>query len=112
MTDDDKKTSIAAEEVDRLPDRAMRREQLALVLVGGGAVGALITLLRSRRGPLDWVVSLSLMGAGLSFLLEGRQEHIHDAEEVILAELEGLDPIARAQVLKTVAERQLGRKKK
>jgi len=40
-------------------------------------------------------------------LLKRRQTHLEAAEKNILAELESLDPIARAQVLKAVAEQQL-----
>ena len=94
----------------RLP--APRREDIGWLLLGGGIVGSLVTLLRGRRRRLtEWIVHFGLIGAGASILLKRRREHMDHAQESIMAELDALDPIARAQVLKTVAERQLGRRK-
>lgn len=84
-------------------------KDIGWLLVGGGAVGALVTLLRGRRGLGDWVVPLGLVGLGSGILLQRRQTHIVAAEQSIMAELDTLDPIARAQVLKAVAKEQLGR---
>lgn len=78
------------------------RKDIGWLLVGGGVVGALVTLLRGQRSLTDWAVPLSLIGLGSSVLLKRRQTHMEAAEESIRAELERLDPIARAQVLKTV----------
>ncbi len=90
---------------------APSREGIGWLLVGGGIVGSLVTLLRRRRKLADWVVHLGLIGAGAGILLQRRRVHMDQAQESILAELETLDPIARVQVLKAVAEQQLGRGK-
>ena len=100
---------IADAEPYRLPTPS--RNDIGWLLIGGGVVGSLVTLLRRRRRVADWVVHFGLVCAGACVLLQRRQKHMHHAEENILAELDHLDPIARAQVLKAVAEQQLGRRK-
>ena len=84
-------------------------KDIGWLLVGGGAVGALVTLLRGERDVSDWVLPVGLIGLGSGILLKRRQSHIVEAEQSIMAELDSLDPIARAQVLKTVAQDQIGR---
>ena len=87
-----------------------RREDLGWLLIGGGLVGAVVTLARRhRRRRGEWALHLGLIFAGAGVLLRRRRAHMQQAEDNIMAELDALDPIARAQVLKTVAEQQLGR---
>ena len=89
---------------------ALSRQGLGWLLFGGGVAGTLVTLFRGRRRRRwEWALHLGLLGAGASILLKRRQARIVQAEESILAELEGLDPVARAQVLKAVADQQLAR---
>ena len=83
--------------------------EVGWLLVGGGVVSLIVTLLRKRRGLLDIAVPLGLMGLGSGVLLQERQTNMEAAEENILAELDALDPVARAQVLKAVAKEELGR---
>lgn len=85
------------------------REDVGWLLVGSGAIGALVALRKSRRGLVDWLLPLGLFGVGFGILLSQRRTRMDSAEEQIMAELDKLDPIARAQVLKAVAEEQLGR---
>ena len=90
----------------RLPTPS--RKDIGWLLVGGGIVGSLVTLLRRRRHRLaDWAVHLGLICAGAGVLLQRRRQHMEQAEKNILTELDALDPISRAQVLKAVAEQQL-----
>ena len=70
-------------------------KDIGWLLVGGGAVGALVTLLRGQRGLIDWALPLSLIGFGSGILLKRRQTHIVEAEHSIMVELDALDPIAR-----------------
>ena len=94
-------------DTDRRAKRELGEDDIAWLLVGGGVVGSLITLLRGRRSLVDWALPAGLVGAGLAILLQRRQTHLEAAEKNILVELESLDPIARAQVLKAIAEQQL-----
>lgn len=85
------------------------RDEVGWLLVGGGIVGSLVNLLRGDRGPVDWLIPVGLAGIGLGVLLQNRQSEMDTAEDTILAELDKLDPIARAQVLKAVAKDEVGR---
>lgn len=78
------------------------------LLVGSGVFSSIVSLLRERRGFLDLALPLSLIGLGSGVLLKQRQTHMEAAEENIRAELNALDPVARAQVLKEVAKQELG----
>jgi hypothetical protein len=82
--------------------------EVGWLLLGGGLAGCLITLLRRDRHLDDWALPFGLVGAGGALLLRRRRSQMDDAQKAILAELDELDPIARAQVLKAVAEEQLG----
>ena len=93
----------------RLP--APKREDIGWLLIGGGIVGSIVTLLRRRRRVADWVLHLGLICSGAGVLLQRRRKHMDQAQDSIMSELDNLDPIARAQVLKAVAEQQLGRGK-
>ena len=85
------------------------KDEVGWLLVGGGIVASLVNLLRGDRGPVDWLIPLSLTGLGFGVLLSHRQSEMESAEERILAELDQLDPIARAQVMKAVAKDEVGR---
>jgi hypothetical protein len=82
---------------------------LGLLLLGSGAFALVINLFRERRGLVDLAVPIGFASVGLGILLQRRQSHMEAAEEKILAELDALDPVARAQVLKAVAKDELSR---
>jgi hypothetical protein len=76
-----------------------------------GIIGFVIGLVRGDRGALTRTASTAILVFGFALtagtMLLQRQVKIESAEDAVLAELERLDPIARAQVLKTVADEQL-----
>ena len=80
-------------------------------MIAAGVVSGAFMLLRGRRGFFAWAIPGALIGAGLMMLadvgLDTRRERIAETEDLIAAELASLDPIARAQVLKGVSERQV-----
>jgi hypothetical protein len=94
-------------EVDRKRSSDSGAEDIAWLLVAGGVVGALVMTIRGQRSLTDWLIPVGLAGAGVAILLKQRETHIEEAQQNIMAELEGLDPVARAQVLRAVADQQL-----
>jgi hypothetical protein len=101
--------SVVSEDSQEPSVHIAGRKDVGWLLVGGGVFGAIVTLLRGGRGLLDWAVPLSLIGLGSGVLLRRRQTHMEEAEERIRAELDTLDPIARAQVLKAVTREELSK---
>ena len=65
--------------------------------------------MRRKHSPVEWLVPLGLVGGGVAILLREREKGIDRVEERIAAELDSLDPLARAQVMKRVASAQLKR---
>lgn len=98
---EDSKDAVAAE-----PNPYV--EDLAWLLVGGGALGALFGVLRGRSRVSDWLLPLGLTAAGIALLLRDRRTSIEQAEARVQAELEELDPFARAQVLAAILHREFG----
>jgi len=58
-----------------------------------------------------WTISAGLTLTGATLLMEQRQSHIDQVEQRILEELEGLDPVAKAQVLKNIAVEEFDNKR-
>lgn len=69
-------------------------------------------LVSRNRRKFGWLLPLGLMITGTVYVLQQRQSHIDQVQERILAELEGLDTIARAQIIKNLAEMELNALKK
>ncbi len=85
------------------------KSDIGWLLVGGGVVTSLIALLRREQHAAEWVLPVGLIAAGGSILINSRQGQMEAAEASILSELDKLDPIARAQVLKSVAAEEVSR---
>ena len=85
------------------------KNDIGWLLMGGGVVTSLIALLRREQHATDWVLPVGLIAAGGGILINSRQGQMEAAETSILAELDKLDPIARAQVLKSVATEEVSR---
>ena len=82
-------------------------QDIAWLLVAAGVVWALVLTIRGQHGLKDWLAPVGLAGGGVAILVKQRRARIGEAEQSIMAELDGLDPVAKAQVLKAVAEQQL-----
>lgn len=84
---------------------------VGLSLVSGGVAWGLTYALRGRRGFLAALAPLGLIAAGLVIAGRGamgrRSVRIGVAEERVRDELSGLDPLARARVLRDMASEQL-----
>ena len=79
----------------------------AWLLIVGGVVLALVLILRGPRKLLAWAILLGLIGAGLAILAQQRQARLNAVAEQILADMDGLDPVAKAQVLFAVTRETL-----
>ncbi len=103
------------EAIDRwresLPEGVQNETATAAAVIGTGLLVGAVTLSRNRRGFLAWALPGALLGLGVALLvnslLDERSERIEEAEARISDELASLDPIARAQVLRSVGEQQL-----
>lgn len=96
-----------------LPSTQTTETAAGAVLVGAGIVAAIVNLLGNKRDFWSWVLPSILLSGGIALLatalFEWRGDRIDAAEAAVRAELDSLDPIARAKVLKEVAEEQFAR---
>ncbi len=95
------------------PETQTTETAAGAVLIGSGIVATIVNLLGGKRDAWAWILPAILLTSGAAMLvaaaLERREGRIDAAEAAVRAELDGLDPIARAKVLKEVAEEQLAR---
>jgi Flp pilus assembly protein TadB len=100
-----------AEVREDLPDENLLEAGAGAFLISTGAVASVFNVARGRRGASAWVLPAILLAAGLALLITGtmrwRTEKIESAEARVRAELDALDPFARAQVLKDMAQEQV-----
>lgn len=94
-----------------IPEDERTEAGAGAALFGVGIVAAAFLMLRRRRGLFVWLIPGAFIGVGLAILadvvLDTRSYRIAETEESITSELASLDPIARAQVLKNVSEREV-----
>lgn len=96
---------------ESMPDYVGPQSGAGAAMIAVGIVAGALMLIRGHRGFFVWAIPGALISAGVMMLadvgLDTRKERIAETEELIEAELASLDPIARAQVLKGVGERQM-----
>ncbi len=96
---------------ESIPENIRTEATAGVAVVGVGIATAAFMLLRGRRGFFAWALPGAIIGAGVVMLadvmFDTRSDRIAETEDLIEAELANLDPIARAQVLKGVSERQV-----
>ena len=80
--------------------------QMASILVGGGVLGSIYLLIKKIRNPFSWIIPLGMIAAGIDLYLKDRQERIKQTGDLIRSQLDELDPIARAEVVKYLAEQE------
>ena len=94
---------------EHMPTDVTAEETAGAALFGFGLVTAALRIVRGDRAPFGWMMPAALITAGLAMLIDGtfdrRSSRMAEAELVVREELAGLDPIARAQVLKGIAEK-------
>lgn len=95
--------------LDELRASFSDQNQVGWFLVVSGVIGAVMLIIRGGRQIMGWLVVAGMIGGGASLLLQERQERMDTATENIVAELDALDPVARAQVLAALAEGEVDR---
>ena len=86
-------------------------DEMPWIFLATSITGAIILIITRTRKVLAWLLPLGLAGAGAALIfMEQRESVIEEKEARILDELDTLDPLARAQVLIRVTEKELGRK--
>jgi hypothetical protein len=83
--------------------------EMGWLLVGGGILGSLYLLMKKSRNIFSWIIAVGMVVAGFNLVLKDRQERIQRTGDQIIAQLDDLDPIARAEVVKYVAEQEIDR---
>lgn len=83
------------------------QKQIGWLLFGGGTIGSLYLIFKRDRNILSWLIPLGMIAAGVELLLKDRRERIQQTGDRITAQLDELDPITRAEVIKYVAEQEI-----
>ncbi|MDZ4180190.1 MAG: hypothetical protein U1E29_13325 [Coriobacteriia bacterium] len=96
---------------EAIPEESRVETGTGAALLGVGLAAGAFVVLRRHRGFFAWAIPGAILGIGLALLadvlLDVRSERIEQTEDFIELQLEELDPIARAQVLKNIGERQV-----
>ena len=80
--------------------------RMAYLLVGG-TLSLLYLLVKKNRNIFSWIVPLGMIAEGIYLLLKARQERIKQTGDHIMSQLDELDPIARAEVVKYLTEKEM-----
>jgi hypothetical protein len=76
-------------------------------LLVGGTLWSLYLIVKKNRNIFSWLVPVGMMAEGIDLLLKARQERIKQTGDQIMSQLDELDPIARAEVVKYLAEQEM-----
>lgn len=98
-------------EDNKMPEAQTVEAAAGSVLLGTGVLAAASATRSDKRGIAKWGAPAILLGGGVSLLLtalvEHRHDHINRVEQSVREDLSELGPIARAQVLKDMAQEQV-----
>jgi hypothetical protein len=106
----DRKEAIKARFSD-VSRKEAAMDSLGVSLIGLGVGTVVRNLVSGRRTTTGYVVGALVAVAGALLLgmglLERRTAQISEAEQVVRDQLSALDPVARAQILKDMADEQV-----
>jgi hypothetical protein len=89
------------------PSKSVDTSLVAGLLVGGGVLGSLYLLVKRSKSIFTWVIPVGMIAVGVDLLLKERHKRIVQTGDQILAQLDELDPIAKAEVVKYVADKEV-----
>ena len=104
-----RKDEIQSQFADRVEDPALG-SAVGLSLVGAGAGTIVVLAIQRKRGMVGYLIGALFVLMGIAVLggaYQARSERILDTEESVREQLSALDPIARAQVLQSMASEQV-----
>ena len=105
-----RKDEITSRFADRVDDPAVDAA-IGMSLVGAGLGAVILNLVRGKRNAWAYLLPAVFILGGIAIISGGavsrRSDRISVAEEGVRAQLAGLDPIARAQVLRSAASEAL-----
>lgn len=82
---------------------------MATILVGGGTLWFLYLLIKRNWNIFSWFISVGMVAAGVDLILKERQKRIKQTGDEIMSQLDELDPVARAEVVKYLADQEMER---
>lgn len=88
----------------------METMQVGWILISGGFIGSVYLAIRRSRNILSWLMGVGLVVVGFVLFLMERQKRIKKTGDDILAQLDELDPLARAEVVKYMADQEMERR--
>jgi hypothetical protein len=86
------------------------RDLFAGLLIVGGLLSAFLLVIGRVRKIALWAIAVGMLGAGIAVFitrLQERERKLKETEQEILTLFSQLDPLARVQVAKNVAEAEL-----
>ena len=104
-----RKDEIRLQFADRAEDPALR-SAVGLSLVGAGAGTIVVMAIQRKRGVVGYLIGALFVLLGIAVIggaYRVRAERITDTEDSVRQQLAALDPIARAQVLQSMASEQV-----
>lgn len=104
-----RKDEIQAGFMERIEDPALD-SALGLSFIGAGAGTIIINMVQRKRSVFGYLIGAAFVLLGVALLggaYRVRSGRISDAENQVREQLAALDPIARAQVLRSMASEQV-----
>lgn len=84
--------------------------QLVWLLVGGGALSSIYLLIKRNYNSFSWLIPIGMIASGFGLYMNERQKLITQTGDDIMSQLDELDPIARAEVIKYMVDQEKERK--
>jgi hypothetical protein len=80
--------------------------QLVWLLIGGGALSSIYLLIKRNYNSFSWLIPMGMIISGIGLYMNERQKLITQTGDDIMSQLDELDPIARAEVIKYMADQE------